>query len=53
MSIFSDYKHGYLTDREFRSACAREYKYDDWYEMELDEYDEEDECDDEGENGHD
>lgn len=40
MSIFSDYAHGYLTDSEFRSACAREYRDDDWYEDEDEEEDE-------------
>ena len=46
MSIFSDYAHGYLTDDEFRSACAREYGDEDWEEMDLEEDEEEEDGDD-------
>lgn len=42
MSIFSDYAHGYLTDREFRAACAREYRDDDYWCEEDDEGEDED-----------
>ena len=46
MSIFSDYAHGYLTDREFRSAGAREYGDEDREEIDLEEDEEEDDGDD-------
>lgn len=49
MSIFSDYAHGYLSEEEFRSACARMDREEAWYEehqYEEDEYEEDDDGDD-------
>lgn len=47
MSIYSDYAHGYLSDAEFRSACAREEKMDQYLIENIDESDLEEEDDDE------
>ena len=51
MTIFSDYAHGYLSEEDFRSACAQMDREEAWYAEHQ--YDE-DECEeDEDDEGHD
>lgn len=48
MSIFSDCAHGYLSEEEFRSACAQMDREETWYaehQYEENEYEEEDDDD--------
>lgn len=43
MSIYSDYAHGVLDDYEFRQACLREEREEQWYlDHQYDEYEDED-----------
>jgi len=48
MSIFSDYKHGAMSDEEFDMACVQMNNEERYYEEHMYDEEEEDETDERG-----